>query len=97
MNYSNGIEIIESGYMQKVDDLEKKLRLDPYTYKHSLNVASYLVRFLKSGKWKIDEEIAYYAGLFHDIGKKMLFILTFLHNFPMRYTLRPSGTPFPVP
>ena len=67
MNHLNGI--IESGYMQKVAELEKKLRMDTYTYKHSLNVASYLVGFLKSGKWKIDLNTAYYAGLFHDIGK----------------------------
>jgi len=67
MKHLNGI--IESGYIQRVADLEKKLRMDTYTYKHSQNVASYLVGFLKSGKWKIDEETAYYAGLFHDFGK----------------------------
>lgn len=69
MNYTNDIEIIESGFMQKVSKLENELQLDPYTYKHSLNVASYLVRFLKYAKWNFDEEIVYYAGLFHDIGK----------------------------
>jgi len=69
MKHSDGIEIVESGFMQKVANLENRLQMDPYTYKHSLNVATYLTRFLKSSKWEIDEEIVYYAGLFHDIGK----------------------------
>lgn len=69
MKQLDGIEIIETGFMQKVAELERRLKRDPYTYKHSLNVATYLVHFLKYSKWKIDEEIVYYAGLFHDIGK----------------------------
>lgn len=69
INFTNGIEIMEPGFMQKVTELEKRLQLDPYTYKHSLNVASYLNRFLKYLGWNFDEEIIYYAGLFHDIGK----------------------------
>ena len=69
MKLPNGTQIIESGFMQKVTELENRLQLDPYTYKHSLNVASYLVSFIKSHKWNINEEVAYYAGLFHDIGK----------------------------
>ncbi len=69
MKLPDGTQIIESGFMQKVTELENRLQLDPYTYKHSLNVASYLVSFVRSHKWKINEEVAYYAGLFHDIGK----------------------------
>ncbi len=72
MKHTNEVEIIGSGFMQKAAELEKRLQLDPYTYKHSLNVASYLSRFIKTLQWPIDEEIVYYCGLFHDIGKTKL-------------------------
>lgn len=49
--------------------LESKLKFDPVTYKHSLNVARYSSRFVKFIGCSIDSSVAYYSGFFHDIGK----------------------------
>lgn len=69
MNFTNDGKKSETGFMQKVLELERILQLDPYTYKHSLNVASYTVRFLKVFDLCNDENTIYYSALFHDIGK----------------------------
>lgn len=45
------------------------LKFDPTTYSHSLNVAQYSKNFIKLLDMDTDDDIVYYSGLFHDIGK----------------------------
>ena len=58
-------------YLEKVSDFESKLKFDPTTYHHSLNVASLSIQLLKQSRYDLDETLIYYAGLFHDIGKSI--------------------------
>lgn len=59
-------------YLEKVADFEEKLKFDPTTYRHCLNVASWSVQLVKNSRYELDEVVVYYAGLFHDIGKSMI-------------------------
>lgn len=68
-NSFNGLEGSTISYLDKVADFESKLKFDPATYFHSLNVASLSVQLLKQSHCDLDEILIYYAGLFHDIGK----------------------------
>jgi uncharacterized domain HDIG len=72
MNITKDVKTPDTGFMQKISELEKILQIDPYTYKHSINVASYTTKFLRSHKYYSNEEIIYYSGLFHDIGKTQI-------------------------
>lgn len=56
-------------YLEKVTDFETKLQFDSLTYQHSQNVARLSVQLLRLSKIELDENLLYYAGLFHDIGK----------------------------
>lgn len=56
-------------FLKRRTEVEDKLKLDPITYKHSQNVAKYCVNFIKSLKYNIAEDLVYYSGLFHDVGK----------------------------
>lgn len=62
----------QSNYQDKVADFENKLKFDPMTYQHSLNVASLSVQLSKQSGYVLDEVMIYYAGLFHDIGKSIM-------------------------
>lgn len=59
-------------YLDKVSDFESKLKFDPMTYQHSLNVARLSVQLAKQSNYDLDEAMIYYAGLFHDIGKSIM-------------------------
>ncbi|MCR4435859.1 MAG: HD-GYP domain-containing protein [Clostridiales bacterium] len=64
-----GSEPYKISYLQKIYDLYMKIGFDSTTYKHCLNVALYSVQFGKSLGYCPNEALAYYSGLFHDIGK----------------------------
>ncbi len=49
--------------------LVMKLKKDIFTYYHSMNVALLTMEFSKHLDTGIPESLAYFAGLFHDIGK----------------------------
>lgn len=59
-------------YLEKVPDFESKLKFDPLTYRHSLNVAHLSVQLLKQSRYEYDKDLLYYAGLFHDVGKAIM-------------------------
>lgn len=59
-------------YLEKVADFEAKLKFDPMTYQHSLDVASLSIQLLKESRYDLDEVLIYYAALFHDIGKSIM-------------------------
>lgn len=59
-------------YLEKVADFEAKLKFDPTTYHHSLNVANLSIQLSKQSRYDLDEVMIYYAGLFHDIGKSIM-------------------------
>lgn len=59
-------------YLEKVADFEAKLKFDPTTYLHSLNVANLSIQLSKQSRYDLDEVMIYYAGLFHDIGKSIM-------------------------
>jgi putative nucleotidyltransferase with HDIG domain len=61
-----------TGYLEKVADFESKLKFDPMTYQHSLNVANLSIQLAKQSSHDLDEVMIYYAGLFHDIGKSIM-------------------------
>ncbi len=61
-----------SNYLDKVADFEAKLKFDPTTYQHSLDVANLSIQLLKHSRYELDEVLIYYAGLFHDIGKSIM-------------------------
>lgn len=62
-------ELTNINYLGKVPYLEAKLKFDPVTYKHSINVARLCLQLLKFSDYSVDEDLIYYVGLFHDIGK----------------------------
>lgn len=59
-------------YLEKIADFETKLKFDPITYQHSLNVAHLSIQLLTQSRYEYDEVLIYYAGLFHDIGKSIM-------------------------
>ncbi len=59
-------------YLEKVSDFEAKLKFDPTTYQHSLNVANLSIQLSKQSHYDLDDVMIYYAGLFHDIGKSIM-------------------------
>ncbi|MBP6491985.1 MAG: HD domain-containing protein [Clostridia bacterium] len=61
-----------TSYLEKVSDFESKLKFDPITYQHSLNVASLSLQLAKQSPYNLDDVTIYYAGLFHDIGKTIM-------------------------
>jgi putative nucleotidyltransferase with HDIG domain len=65
-------ERYSDSYLEKVADFEAKLKFDPITYQHSLNVAHLAIQLLKQSHYEYDEVLIYYAGLFHDIGKSIM-------------------------
>lgn len=65
-------EIFSDSYLEKVADFEAKLKFDPTTYQHSLNVAHLSIQLSKQSRYEHDEILIYYAGLFHDIGKSIM-------------------------
>ena len=65
-------EEITTSYLEKTTDFETRLKFDPITYQHSLNVASLSIQMLRLSRYDFDEDLVYYAGLFHDIGKSIM-------------------------
>ena len=65
-------ERYSDSYLDKVADFETKLKFDSTTYQHSLNVAHLSIQLLKQSRYEYDEDLIYYAGLFHDIGKSIM-------------------------
>ncbi|MDD3168893.1 MAG: HD domain-containing protein [Eubacteriales bacterium] len=59
-------------YLEKAADFESKLKFEPMTYQHSLNVATLSIQLANQSEYELDEVIIYYAGLFHDIGKSIM-------------------------
>lgn len=61
--------LTNANFLKKVTYLKSKLKFDAVTYKHSLNVANMCVKLLQLLDCDISENMVFYAGLFHDIGK----------------------------
>lgn len=72
-----------SNYLEKVADFEIKLKSDPMTYQHSVNVSSLSIQLLKHSPYHLNETLIYYAGLFHDIGKSFIPIALLKKEYPL--------------
>lgn len=68
-NITNDTGLKSASFQNMVTYLKEKLKFDPVTYKHSMNVASMCVQMMKQSDYNINKDLMYYAGLFHDIGK----------------------------
>lgn len=64
------MEIIRDNITHQHEEAAIMLKkLDPITYRHSISVARLAAWFVETAGIDMDIEIAYYSGLYHDIGK----------------------------